>query len=129
MSYYDKQFTATRANQVMQLGDRRTRETIIRVLNRLPGDALDLAVDKCVFLSVGGAVEGQCRPRSQLDRDWLIFIEDQPRRLGLETLIAHEIAHAFLEHLVREPVPPEDEREREVQELLHKWGFAEEPSS
>jgi hypothetical protein len=125
LSHYEEEFARKRAERVMYLGgDRSTREAIVRVLLRLPGDALDLAVDKCLFLSVGSAVSGQTQPKWVYEpREWLILLYDQAP--NLETLIAHEIAHAYRGHSVSARHLSEEEMERQARELTRSWGFTE----
>jgi hypothetical protein len=102
--------------------DPETREALVRALSRLPDDALEFAVDKCVFVSLGGGVNGQCLPsRFVADADWLVLLYD--RAPDIETVIAHEVAHAYLGHSIGDPLGDE-ETETQARDLVRAWGFS-----
>jgi len=71
--------------------------------------------------ATGGATNGQCLPsRFVADADWLIVLDD--RSPDLETVIAHEVAHAYLGHSIADPLS-DDETERQASEQTRSWGF------
>jgi hypothetical protein len=84
--------------------DAETRSSIIRVLYQLPEDVVIFALDRCSFVSVGKAASGMVLPgkigvHSQKKRSrncWLIILDE--RSTDDESVIAHEIAHAWLGH-------------------------------
>jgi len=102
-----------------------TKQALQAVLHRLPDAAVEIA-SRCVFTSVGSEVA-----RAQCIGSWVFgsnvswFIVLYDLSLALELDISHEIAHAYLGHGDGLPGPSEDERERDVQDLLRKWGFIE----
>jgi len=113
-----------RANQAPYFGvDPETREALVRALSRLPNDALEFAVEKCVFFSCGGGLNGQCLPaRFVAEAEWAILIYD--RAPDIETVIVHEVAHAYLSHSLGVPTLGDDETERQARELTRAWGFS-----
>lgn len=75
---------------------------LIRAPSRLPDDVLEFAIDKCAFFSLGGAGNGQCLPSRFIEgAEWLLLIYDDAP--DIETVIAHEVAHAYLGHSITDP--------------------------
>ncbi len=107
-------------------GSSETLELIRRVTARLPDEVSNLVENRIVFVAVGSAHGyGQTWRHKHLSAgsgwgderpNWvIIFSED-----GItEGLIAHEIAHAFLEHNATSPA-----LEDEANDLASKWGFS-----
>jgi hypothetical protein len=104
-------------------GDRNTGDAIARALDRLPADVLDFAITKCIFVSAGSAQKnGQCLPKWCLHGDWLILLNDQSP--DLETVIAHEVAHAWLGHGEEGDFRSDTESmENQAREKACEWGF------
>jgi hypothetical protein len=100
--------------------DSGTHSALVRALSRLPDDALEFVVDKCAFFSIGGGSNGQCLPsRFTGEAEWLILIDnDAP---DLETVIAHEVAHAYLGHGLEDAT--KEETEKQAREQVRAWGF------
>ena len=74
-----------------------------------------------MFVSAGGALNGQCLPTRFLSHvEWFILIYDDAP--DLETIIAHEVAHAYLGHSLDDPLSDE-ETEMQARELTREWGF------
>lgn len=98
--------------------DREVDDIVRGTLGRLPADVLEFALEKCAFASVGSEVPAQViRPTDR----WLVLLseygyEGQPA--VSETVVAHEIAHAWLGH-----EESDDDKEREVRALVRSWGF------
>lgn len=111
------------ANHARYFGaDPATREALVNALSRLPDDARRFAIDKLVFVSCGGGLNGQCLPsRFIAEADWLVLIYD--RAQDLETVIAHEVAHAYLGHSIGDYMSDE-ETERQAREQVRAWGFS-----
>jgi hypothetical protein len=108
--------------------DDHLRARIAFVLARLPDDFVAFAIGRCSFLSVGRATTGMVLPgrlgvrgTERRSRDcWLILLdEDMPDD---NSIIAHEIAHAWLRH---DRLSGDDQQtwERDAAELAKSWGF------
>ena len=85
---------------------------------------LEFAIDSCAFFSIGRAGNAQCLPSrfvTEFGADWIIVIYDGAP--DLETVIAHEVAHAFLKHSVVDPLMSQEETERQAREQTRDWGF------
>jgi hypothetical protein len=104
-------------------------DTIRRTLARLPVGIRDFALDRCIFASVGSERAAQVLPPS--DR-WLVLFTDEPS--VAESVIAHEIAYAWLGHLGPGSGINDDAQERHmralvaddrhVRALVRSWGFS-----
>jgi hypothetical protein len=121
----ESEHTRRKANSVRYFSFQpETKEALVRVLSRVPRDALEFAIHKCVFLSSGGkeiGLNGQCLPTRFIgEADWLILIYDDAP--DIETVIAHELAHAYLGHSLGEPMSDE-ETEAQAREQTRAWGF------
>jgi hypothetical protein len=110
-----------KANLARYLGnDPRTHRALIRAPSRVPDDVLDVAIDKCAFFSLGGAGNGQCLPSRFIEgAEWLLLIYDDAP--DIETVIAHEVAHAYLGHSITDPLMPHEETERQARDLVRSW--------
>jgi predicted Zn-dependent protease len=75
-----------------------------------------------VFFSIGAGSNGQCLPSRFADgAEWLILIDnDAP---DIETVIAHEVAHAYLGHSLADLLS-EEETEKQAREQVRAWGFS-----
>lgn len=60
-------------------------------------------------------------PSVPLDRgaEWLLLIYDDAP--DIETVIAHEVAHAYLGHSITDPLMPHEETERQARDLVRSW--------
>ena len=75
---------------------------------RLPQDVAEFALERCSFLSVGGKTWAQTMPVWALGRDlesipenlWVITLSEQLQLSAedIHSVVAHEIAHAWLKH-------------------------------
>jgi hypothetical protein len=119
----ESEFALRKANLARYMGgDQNTHGALVRALSRLPDDALDLAIEKCVFFSCGGGVNAQCLPTRLIgEADWLVLIYDLAP--DIETVIAHEVAYAYLGHSIGDPMSDE-ETETRARELTRTWGFS-----
>src|SRR5215210_4462326 len=87
--------------------DPNTRTAIVQALSRLPNEVLEFAISECVFVSVGEGLAGQCLPaRFVADAKWLINLYESAT--GLETIVAHELAHAYLGHSIGDRLSDEE---------------------
>src|SRR5947208_524574 len=81
--------------------DKLTRGLVVQTIERLPKDVQDFALDRCCFLSVGGAASGQTLPGDIATHSatgqpqWLILLSDTLPPEHPHGIIAHEIAHAW----------------------------------
>lgn len=90
----------------------------------LPQEVREFVYEDCFFATVGAGISGQVLPRA-IDR-WLILLDaamlndyDEDECRGV---IAHEIAHAYLGHVMNDPsLTIECEREAGAQAAA--WGF------
>jgi hypothetical protein len=108
--------------------DAETRLRIIRVLYQLPEDVISFVLDRCSFLSVGRTTSGMVLPgkigvHAQEKRSrncWLILLDE--REIDDESVIAHEIAHAWLGH---DRISAYDTEiwEIDAANLTKSWGF------
>ena len=81
----------------------------------MPADARQFALDHCIFVSVGSSSPAQVLPPT--DR-WTVLLEEgQPS--VTESVVAHEVAHAWLGHEGQNT----DEQERDARSLARSWGF------
>jgi hypothetical protein len=106
--------------------------TLLRVSRsgRLPDEVQRFAGETCAFVAVGDDIQAQTlQPNIH---KWLIIVRESENR---ESVIAHEIAHAFLGHTRGAEFPPDEESriESEARTLVRAWGFtgkgADEPTS
>ena len=119
----------------------RIRSQIAFVLLKVPESVRNFAYRQCLFSSLGQRLGGTCaklnQPPSPL---WLIELsEDIPyehsvryrkySETSVRYLVAHELAHAYLNH---DGIYPEDkaradklerQREAEADRLAKQWGF------
>jgi hypothetical protein len=101
-----------------------TQNAIIRSLARMPSMVREFAVDECVFVSVGTAVRGLCRPTAMLaDARWLVVVDERLAPSSIETAVAHEVAHAYLNHDIGDTTTTDEEIEAAARELVRQWGF------
>ena len=112
--------------------DEGTRQLIARVVLQLPSDVAEFTLDRCRFLSIGESCYGMTLPgrigTHWLDDNssnvWLILLVENLDRLPGEdarSIIAHEIAHAWLGH---DRTAPESEDFRtDAARLTQQWGF------
>lgn len=121
---------------LMYLGeDVRTEHVIAETLVRLPDTVRAFALERCVFLSVGWAASGLTfpggigvDPETRRSRNvWLIVLEEQAPRDALASVVAHEVAHAWLRHDRLSDELPED-HEVKAAELARRWGFTGRPA-
>jgi hypothetical protein len=82
-------------------------------LARLPQEAYDFSSTNIRFCS---AVP-QTIPVKEVPQDYIIIL----RKIDTQTIIAHEIAHAFLHHPLVSKL--KDDCERKADDLRIKWGF------
>jgi len=104
------------------------RDRIVNVLSLLPDDVTDFALDRCAFLSVGKASAGMVLPgrigvhgHEKRSRNfWLVLLDENMP--GDDSVIAHEIAHAWLRH-DRLAADDCETWERDAADLARSWGF------
>lgn len=103
--------------------------TIVAVIAKLPPDVQEFVGDRCRFLSVGRVCWGMTMRQmiceidaKEVEDKWLILLEEQTPAEQIESVVAHEIAHAWLGHDRYDPdLLPECEVEAAL--LTREWGF------
>lgn len=112
--------------RINHTGAMATRKVIVEVIDRLPRDVQEMALE-CVYVSVGRATLGAAYRFSSNHR--VVFLSDDVTRLrphDAHSIAAHEIAHQWCRH-------PDDydssdfsrmvEMEVEACSLAREWGF------
>ena len=102
---------------------------IAATIARLPRDVSVFALDRCRFVSVGVGASGITLPgrigvhgvEHRSRNCWIIVLDDRVAHDQIQSMIGHEIAHAWLGH-DRLGETPED-CERQAALLTGKWGF------
>lgn len=102
---------------------------IVAVFVKLPIEVIDFIFRKCAFLSVGRSCLGMVVPQMLAQTNpedvkgrWLILLEERTPKRQIKSVIAHEIAHAWLEHNHLSLACPK-ECEIQVALLAKQWGF------
>jgi len=106
-------------------GPHATRAVVERSLARMPGDVREWAIRECVFGSIGGDAPSVCQPITAEIRDGrCLVMVDAAAPSDLDTLVAPEVAHAFLGPGARNLEQDRDECERKARELARQWGLS-----
>jgi len=108
--------------------DLELQSRIIKVLARLPDKVITFVLDRCVFLSTGRVTSGMVLPGrlgvhhiEKRSRDcWLILLDENMAEDN--SIIAHEIAHAWLRH-DRISAYDTEAWEKDAANLTKSWGF------
>jgi hypothetical protein len=108
--------------------DDRLLRWIVETVARLPQEAREFACERCRFLSVGRSAQGMAVPagiathayEKRTRNMWLILLEEELRDEHAHSIIAHEIAHAWLGH---DRFTADASVEVETAEKVRKWGF------
>lgn len=108
--------------------DVETQLGIVKVLSKLPDNVVQFALDRCSFTSVGKVTAGMVlpgkvgiHPSEKRSRNcWLIILDE--RSTDDESVIAHEIAHAWLGH-DRTSADDQETWEIDAANLTKEWGF------
>lgn len=125
--------------------DENTERLIVRTISRLPPEVAEFAVSDCRFISIGRTAYGVTFPgrvgahglllaalkeKRPLPEEaptaprwkWVIVLSEHLPDNAAEGIIAHEIAHAFLQHDRLGEAPADCEEQ--AASLVHDWGFA-----
>jgi hypothetical protein len=86
--------------------DQEIYQALVATIMRLPQDVAEFVLERCSFVSVGGETWAQTMPVWALVRDlesipenvWVITLSEKLSAEDLHSIIAHEIAHAWLKH-------------------------------
>ena len=90
----------------------------------MPEDVREFAISECVFVSVGRATRGLCRPAWIVGAaNWIVILDERLARRSIENAVAHEVAHAFLGHDISDASTTHEEIEADVRRLVREWGF------
>ena len=96
---------------------------IVYTVMKLPNHVREYIYEECHFLSVGVTCWGMVMPK--LD-GWLILLEERIVKEFDEgnamSIVAHEIAHAWLKH-DRADSTIDEQCEKEAAEKTKEWGF------
>lgn len=87
---------------------------VLNTLARLPEEVYQFTIQKISF----HAGQSQTIQVEQIDKPYMIIL----KRTDSESLIAHEIAHAYL-YYTKTKSKSDDDQEAEADELRKKWGF------
>lgn len=115
-------------------GDSQSMEVaLVETICRLPDKVAEYALERCVFLSVGGVNNGQVLPagivtggghRRRTTRGvWIVILSETIGLDDIHSVIAHEIAHAYLKHDRYDPDLPQG-CELAAAALAAEWGFS-----
>ncbi len=107
-------------------------ESLYEVLQAIPEDAAEFAMCEILFTSVGDGINGIALSMSNpfmdfRNKNWMIVIDASYE--NIKFVIAHEIAHAYLNHRLTKSAEEKskgtthEDREKQVEELTSLWGF------
>src|SRR5262245_53854275 len=104
--------------------DRESEQTLRRVLERLPAEAFEFALARCAYAAIGPEM-ARAQVLPPLNDRYLVLLTEGEKE---ESVIAHEIAHAFLGHPDTVLAGFRDEtvertQEAEARALAVAWGF------
>lgn len=114
------------ADEVRYYGfDQIVRTTIMETVRRLPAVVAKFAVEQCSFVSVGRTCWGMVIPKNAPEitaNKWLVVLDAAMPRRERHSIVAREIAHAWLGH---DRLSPGFDPASEVQahSLVTSWGF------
>lgn len=107
---------------------------VCSAIAKLPANVQEFALQKCTFIAIGKGTHGESWPASYfcpqtdggekaVQNQWVIILNETAIHKQREYVIAHEVAHAWLEHDL--PLRQDDYRLREfdADELAKSWGF------
>jgi hypothetical protein len=94
-------------------------QRIVETVMRLPEDVREYVYEHCMFL--WGDDFGRTWPGDLFAGKWIIVLHPDLPAEEVHGVIAHEIAHAYLQHHVAEAPPT---CEVEAAELTKSWGFS-----
>jgi len=106
------------------MGDQYYEGLLIKTLQRLPSDVREKTIDEVIFFIAGG-VRGTYIALNVTYRSVLHFIllnfcdMFNMNEQEIMTVIAHEIAHFILGHIMAGGL----DHEKEADDLCEKWGF------
>ncbi len=110
-------------------GSEKTWHQLVETIAKLPDAVISFVSERCRFLPVGRAERGYVLPgrvaahwlSGKVDDMWLVVLEDSSE-LEDCSIIAHEIAHAWLRHDRLSDIGLECETQ--AANLVREWGFA-----
>lgn len=105
--------------------DKLIRDTIIETVRRLPAGVAKFVIEQCSFVSVGRTCWGMVIPKNAPEisaKQWLVVLEEGMPRRTRHSIIAREIAYAWLGF---DRLSPECDPASDVQAhgLTAAWGF------
>jgi hypothetical protein len=103
----------------------RAEQILISALCRLPADVREQALEHCYFLSVSRDVGGFYLPVNSLAaKQWLVVLNEDWSEEDLESAVAHEVAHLWLQHPPNDLSTDVERHENEAAALVREWGFS-----
>ena len=120
------------ANDLLYYSDNETiRVLIIATICRLPDEVAEFALDRCNFVSIGEEGTGYgivlpgrigVHPGERRSKNiWIIVLAENLPDEDSHSIIAHEIAHAWLGHDRVGEIP--EDCETQASDLVRQWGF------
>jgi hypothetical protein len=104
--------------------DHDTRSAVVSGLVRMPADVSEFALDRCIFTSIGKAAHGVYFPIvAGMEGMWVVELDERLERDDLESVMAHEVAHIWLEHPQLGTPGEMDAAEVAAASLVKLWGF------
>ena len=95
------------------MGWENLRNNLVKALDRLPEDVYDFTIKNIYFC----CSDSSMIPLKEVSKSFIVILN----KSDSQSLIAHEIAHAYLNHHLRSVVG--DNQEKDAEELRKKWGF------
>ena len=105
--------------------DQTIRATIVETVRRLPASVARFVFDRCFFVSVGRRCWGIAMPSTAAEvaaNRWLVVLNEGMPRRTRHSIVAREIAYAWLGHDRLSPIcdPASD---IQAEGLTAEWGF------
>lgn len=99
---------------------------IARAVVRLPADVREFVLDLCVFAPFSQTSVGQRHRLAGDFNGYLVLIAEDQTDENTQAAVAHEVAHAWLEHLDLHTEAGTDWKadEHQVTALARTWGFS-----
>lgn len=88
---------------------------IVKTISHIPQDHYDFIINNIMFLEFNAICQGQTISRKNIQKAFLILLKPPSN----QNIIAHEIAHALLNHTLGAEI----NQEKEADDLIEKWGF------
>jgi hypothetical protein len=105
--------------------DPHTHRRIVETIAKLPDRVARFALNRCVYFSAGRVNHGMVLPPRTLGRGrWVLVLTETTPERSAQSMIAHEIAHAWLKHDRYAANVDAAEIESGAAQLAREWGFS-----